>query len=127
MKEREQEEKAKGKEENGEEKWKERKEGGEKGEEESEGKEESKREEERKGRRRQEKKEDGGIETEKRARGRETGGVKSKLLTSNANCPSIPRSCPLALSPGHSQILSRIRGDKIWEWPEDEATHPSHL
>ena len=27
----------------------------------------------------------------------------------------------VALSPGHSQILSRSRGDKIWEWPGDEG------
>ena len=73
MKEREWEERARGKEEIGEGKLKEGKEGGEKG--------------------------DGGIETEKRARGRETGGVKSKLLTPNANCPSIPRSCPFLIWP----------------------------
>ena len=26
----------------------------------------------------------------------------------------------LASSPGHSQILSRSRGEKIWEWPGEE-------
>ena len=29
----------------------------------------------------------------------------------------------VALSPDHSQILSRSRGDKIWEWPGDEAMY----
>ena len=38
----------------------------------------------------------------------------------------------LASSPGHSQILSRSRGekprlrDKIWEWPGDEASQNHH-
>ena len=31
-----------------------------------------------------------------------------------------PYTC--TTSSGHSQILSRSRGDKIWEWPGDEAS-----
>ena len=43
-----------------------------------------------------------------------------------SNLPTRSTYC-LASSPGHSQILSCSRGeksgDKIWEWPGDEATY----